>query len=731
MHRALTALRRLALLPLLLGIASAPVRAQPAAPAPPPPAPVKEVTDTYFGTAVPDPYRYFENLKDPAVAALMKAQADHTRATLDRLPLRATLLKEVTTYGDAGAARVYGVQVNGNAIYFYKRLPDDNIAKLYVREGAAGKDRLLVDPDLAGGSKDAHAAIDWFAPSPDNKYLAYGLSIGGSEESVLHVKVVATARETGEQITRANFGPPGWTRDNRLVYNRLQALAPGAPATDKYANSRVYLHRLGDDPDKDVALLGTGVSPGIDIDPAALPFIGIVPGSGHAIGLVANGVQRELTLYTAPVDSVTSGKPVWKKVVDTADQVTDFAVFANTLYLLSHQGASRFQVLKLGMAAADMSKAQVVIPASEAVITGIASAQDALYVRRMNGATSDLLRLTYAPGAKPVAVPLPYEADISSLAADVRVPGVVFETSGWTRFGGFYAYDPRSGKVSDTHLQPQGPYDNPSDLVSTEVKVKSHDGTLVPMSIVHRQGLKLDGSNPTILYGYGAYGVSQTPFYRPTFLPWFQRGGVLAVAHVRGGGEYGEDWHKAGYQLTKPNTWKDAIASGEWLIANGYTTSARLSIMGGSAGGIFVGRSITERPDLFGAAIDQVPVSDSVRAEFSANGPPNIPEFGSVKTEDGFKGLYAMSAYHWVKDGTKYPAVLVTTGFNDPRVDSWQAAKMAARLQAATASGRPVLLRVDYDAGHGMGSTKKQGYEERADTFAFLLWQAGLTGPTP
>lgn len=714
----------------LLALASGLCHAEPA-PSAPPPAPVKDVTDRHFGTTVHDPYRYFENVKDPAVAALVKAQADRTRATLDRLPLRETLLKEITGYGDAGVARVYGMQVNGDAIYFYKRRPDDTIAKLYVREGAAGTDRLLVDPDTEGGSKEAHAAIDWFAPSPDNKYLAYGLSTGGSEESVLHVKEGATGRATRELITRTNFGPPGWTADNRLVYNRLQATAADAPVSDKYLNSRVYLHRLGDDPDQDTALLGAGLAANVEIAPGAIPFIGIVPGSRQAVGLIVNGVQRELTLYLAPIDSLTGGKPTWKKVVDPADQVTDFAAFGDTLYLLSHRGASRYQVLRLAMNAADMGQADVVVPASEAVITGLAAARDALYLRRMSGASSELLRLPYAAGAKAVTVPLPYEADISVLATDVRVPGVVFDTSGWTRFGGVYAYDPRSAKVRDTGLQPQGPYDNPADLVSTEVKVRSHDGTLVPLSIVHRKGLKLDGSNPTILYGYGAYGISQTPFYRPTYLPWFQRGGVLAVAHVRGGGEYGEDWHKAGYQLTKPNTWKDAIASGEWLIANGYTTSARLSIMGGSAGGIFVGRSITERPELFGAAIDQVPVSDALRFEFSANGPPNIPEFGSVKTEDGFKGLYAMSSYHAVKDGTRYPAVLVTTGVNDPRVDSWQAAKMAARLQAATASGKPVLLRVDYDAGHGMGSTKKQGYEERADTFAFLLWQAGLIEPRP
>jgi prolyl oligopeptidase len=524
----------------------------------------------------------------------------------------------------------------------------------------------------------------------------------------------------------ASFEPP---TTSGSTSNR--SLPAGAPATEKYLNSRAHLHRLGDDPDKDAALLGPGVTPGIAVDPRENPFVGIVPSSDHAIGLVVNGVQRDLTLYLAPLASVTSGRPAWKKVVDASDQVTDFAVFGNALYLLSHKGAPRFQVLRLAMAAPEMSRAEVVIAAGESVITGLASGKDALYVRRMNGSISELLRLPYAAAAKPALIPLPFEADISALAADVRVPGVIFETSGWTRFGGFYAYDPRTKKIRDTKLQPQGPNDNPPDLVSTEVKATSHDGTLVPISIVHRRGLKLDGNNPTILYGYGAYGISQTPFYRPTWLPWFRRGGVLAVAHVRGGGEYGEDWYKAGYKLTKPNTWKDAIASGEWLIANGYTTSARLSIMGGSAGGIFVGRSITERPELFGAAVDQVPVSDSVRAEFSANGPPNIPEFGSVKTEDGFKGLYAMSAYHWIKDGTKYPAVLVTTGFNDPRVDSWQAAKMAARLQAATASGKPVLLRIDYDAGHGIGSTKKQGYEERADIFAFLLWQAGLTAPKP
>jgi len=206
---------------------------------------------------------------------------------------------------------------------------------------------------------------------------------------------------------------------------------------------------------------------------------------------------------------------------------------------------------------------------------------------------------------------------------------------------------------------------------------------------------------------------------------------VLAVAHVRGGGEKGETWYKGGFQVTKPNTWRDAIAATQWLIDNHYTATPQVSVMGGSAGGILVGRAITERPDLFGAAVDMVPASDMLRMETTANGLPNVPEFGSIATRGGFDALYAMSPYAHVQDGVAYPAVLLTTGINDPRVDAWEAAKMTARLQAATSSSKPVLLRIDYDAGHGIGSTKRQQYEERADVFAFLLWQAGMPGYQP
>jgi prolyl oligopeptidase len=251
---------------------------------------------------------------------------------------------------------------------------------------------------------------------------------------------------------------------------------------------------------------------------------------------------------------------------------------------------------------------------------------------------------------------------------------------------------------------------------------------LVPLSIVSRKGLPRDGSNPLLLDGYGAYGVSQKPTLGSSSLAWYEQGGIIAVAHVRGGGEFGEDWHLAGKGARKPNTWRDAIACAEWLIAHRYTSPAKMAIQGSSAGGIFVGRAITERPELFAAAIDASPLSDMIRFEASPGGAQNVPEFGSIATHEGFSALLEMSPYHSVVDATRYPAVLLTTGINDPRVPPWQAAKMAARLQAATSSGKPVLLRVDYDAGHGLGSTQQQQEEQHADMLAFLLWQLGVKG---
>jgi prolyl oligopeptidase len=531
-------------------------------------------------------------------------------------------------------------------------------------------------------------------------------------------------------IDRAQFGNPAWLPDNHtFLYNRLQKLGPDAAPTDRYLKSRAFLHVLGREPDKDPVIFGIEVSPSVSVKPADIPFAGTIPDSSYALGFVAHGVQNEITLYAAPLDSLAKPDIPWKKVCDVDDDVTGIDVHGDDIYLQSHKDAPRFKVLHTKLPDPQVATADVIVPASQAVIRSISAAQDALYVQELDGGIGRLLRVPY--GAKPGPVALPFDGSVSLAATDQRVPGTLLEMTSWTKANKIYAYDPQSQQVTDTMLQPIGPYDDPKDLDSVEVKAQSYDGTLVPLSIVCKKGLKLDGSHPTLLVGYGAYGITQDPGFDPKRLAWFDQGGVFAVAHVRGGGEYGEDWHLAGKGLTKQNTWKDFIACGEYLITHRYTDTAHLGGLGGSAGGITIGRSLTERPDLFAALIDAVPMSDVVRAEFTPNGPPNIPEFGTVKTEDGFKGLYAMSAYHHVVDGTRYPAVLITTGFNDPRVISWQPGKMAARLQAATSSGKPILLRVDYEAGHGFGSTKTQHQLELADEWSFLLWQFDTPGFQP
>ena len=692
----------------------------------PPVATVRVVTDEYFGIKVADPYRYMENLTNPEVTAWFKGQNDYTRAILGRIPGRATLLARIKTFDEGAPARITDLRrLPGDRYFYQKRLASEDVSKLYVRDGLQRGERLLVDPTKFATAGGPHYVISYYAPSFDGRYVAAGISAAGSEDAVLRVFDISNGKETGDVIDRAQFGSPTWMPDGRsFLYNRLQLLTSTSAPTDRYLNSRAYLHVLGTSPDKDPMVFGAG-TPNVNIDPADIPFVATWPGVSYALGVIAHGVRNEITAYVAPLDSLNSATGPWKRFCDVDDDVTGFDAHGSDLYLLSHHGASRYKVLHTKLSDPQVASAELVVPPSEAVIQNIAAASDALYIQELDGGLGRLVQLPYS-GAKPEKIQLPFDGSVGLSATDLRLPGTLIELTSWTRARKIYAYDASRKNVTDTQLQPVGKFDAPADLESVEVKAKSYDGTLIPLSIVYRKGLKLDGSNPTLLEGYGAYGITLDPFFDPKYTAWFERGGIFAVAHIRGGGEYGEDWHLAGKLLTKPNTWRDFIACSEYLISQKYTSTSRLAIEGGSAGGITIGRSITERPDLFAVAIDAVPSSDVVREEFTPNGPPNVPEFGTVKEPDGFKALYAMSPYHHVTDGTKYPAVMVTTGWNDPRVVSWEPGKMAARLQAATSSGKPILLRVDYDAGHGIGSTKTQKQEELADEWSFAMWQFGL-----
>jgi prolyl oligopeptidase len=702
-----------------------------AAPQKPPVAPVENVTNVYFGTTVVDPYRYMENLSNTNVAAWIKAQNDYTRSVLDSIPGRKPLLARIEELVNAVTARVESVRrLPDGRLFYLKRLPQDNTFTLYVREGLTGKETLLFDPEKFAKAAGKPFAINYYEPSPNGNYVACGLSEGGSEDAVIHVIETATGKEVGKPIDRAQFGGISWRPDGKsFFYNRLQKMEPGMPETARYEKSRVYLHVIGADADKEKPVFGYEVSPLVKMAPADDPFVVTEPGCKYAVGLIEHGTQNEFTMYAAPLAFVGKTNTPWKEICDVDDDVTDFAVKGKEIFLKTHKDAPRFKIIVTSLTKPDLATAKTVVPTSDAIITGLATAKDALYVQLRDGGIGRLLRVPYRGKPEPVA--LPFAGSLSLAAVDPRLDGTWLDMGTWTKAGQIYAYDPKTKKITNTGLQPLGQFDAPTNLESVEVKARSYDGTMIPLSIVYKRGLKLDGSNPTLLWGYGAYGISQDPVYGPVLLAWYEKGGVFAVAHVRGGGEYGEDWYKGGYKQTKPNTWKDFIACAEYLIRHKYTSPDRLAGEGGSAGGILIGRAITTRPDLFGAAIIQVGCLDMLRIETTPNGVPNIPEFGSVKTKAGFKDLYEMSAYAHVKKGTKYPAVLLETGINDPRVEPWQSAKMAARLQAATTSGKPTLLRVDYEAGHGIGSTKKQREEQTADGWSFLLWQFGMPGFQP
>jgi prolyl oligopeptidase len=691
----------------------------------PPVAPINPAVDDYFGVKITDPYRYMENLDDPAVQSWVKAQATYTRNVLDSIPGRAGLLADIEKYDNGAPATVSGVhRIAGDRYFYLKTLAGGNLAKLYVRQGTDGPETLIVDTDQFKGPHGEPAAINSYSPSYDGKYVAYVISLAGHEIGSLHVMEVATGKDVGEPIDRVWDPGVNWLPDNEsFFFTRLQKLGPHASQLELEENSRAYLHTVGQSADADLPVFGSGVNNGIDLDPIDMAGVMAQPGSDYVVAFVNRGVEKEMSLYAATMESVVHGHGVWTKICAPDAGVTDVDIHGNDLYLLTHKNASRYKIIQTSLAQADLTQARMILPESDAILRGMIVAADALYVHEVDNAITKIVRIPY--GAGPQMVKLTFEGSGGIYASDPGLPGAVLDLESWIRGDQIYLYDPTTDQVEHTDLQPAGPYDEPDDLISEEVNAPSYDGALIPLSIIRQKDAPRDGNRPTFIFAYGAYGISMDPGFNPRALAWLRRGGVIAVAHVRGGGEKGEDWHLAGYKLTKPNTWRDTIAAAEYLIDQKYTSPKRLAVWGGSAGGITVGRAITERPDLFAAAVPEVGVMNAVRVENSPNGVPNIPEFGSVKTQEGFEDLYAMDSYLHIRDGVAYPGVLVITGLQDPRVSPWQPMKFAVRLQAATSSGRPVLLRVDYSNGHGIGASKKQRDEKTADVESFFLWQFG------
>jgi prolyl oligopeptidase len=689
-----------------------------------PPAPVARVEvvrDTYFGETLSDPYRWMENDKDPEWLPFLKGQNAHARAVLDTIPGRDRLLKRIEQLsGDAAATR--RARSAGGRLFYEQRPAGADNFKLFVREH--GTDRVLIDPTLQSGA-GGHYSLDWWEPAPSGAHVVYGLSKDGSEDSVLHVLAVAEGRDLTERIANTEQAKPYWLDDGSgFFYNQLT----GAVDTpERYLDSQARFHVLGTDPASDPVIMKRGLDPNVAYERIQGPYIRTFPGSDQAL-LTLEDVRTEVRIFIAPLIDAVAGRAHWEPVAGFEDEITDVEIDGRMLWLLANQGHPRGRILKTAVTAPAVANATEVVAEGQAVLQGFARAMDGLYLDVMDGGISRLRRLGWDGRVTEIA--LPFEGSVQTLDCNPSGAGALFAYTGWLTPGDIWSAD-AEGKVAATGLTPRAPIDV-SGYEAKSFFATARDGTRIPYSLIYRKGLKRDGRTPAWISAYGSYGaVAYTPAFAGRTLALVDAGFIVGYAHVRGGGEYGRDWHKAGQLMNKPNTWRDLIDVCEELCAKKYTARSRLAIGGRSAGGITVGRAMTERPELFAAVIDGVGWSNPLRYVAEQNGYGEEPEWGAISEEAGYRALKLIDSYQAVKDGVAYPAVLLTTGVTDPRVGPFHVAKMTARLQAATSSGKPILLRVEFEAGHGIGSTREQQDHEAADTYAFLLWQTGVKGYRP
>lgn len=699
---------------LALGVGPRGARARRASVPAAPVARVEIVKDTYFGETVSDPYRWMESYADPDWLPFLKGQNEHTRAVLDALPGRSKLLRRIQALsGDI--ALTSDVQRAGGKVFFRQRPVGSDNYKLFVRDGD-GDARVLVDPVTLGGST-GHVSIDWWRASPDGGHVVYGLSKDGSEDSILHVLVTATGQRLPEQIPNTELATPSWLADGSgFFYNQLTG-AVNSP--ERYLDSVARFHALGSAPASDPIVMKRGLDPAVVYERNQMPLVQTYLGSRRALLIVAD-IRQEFRVLIAPVADVVARKAKWTPVAGFEDEITDCHLDGDDLYLLANRRAVRGRILKTAAGAPAVAQAKELVPQGPAAIESFARAKDGLYLKVMDGGVHRLRRLSF--GGAVTEIGLPFDGTIGGLFTSPTEDGALFNYGGWLKPTDVWKVD-AEGSVTETHLTP-APKIAVGSYETVHAFATAKDGVRIPYSLIYKKGLKLNGKTPAWISAYGSYGLSPfTPTFAGRTLALIDAGFIVGYANVRGGGEYGRAWHQAGQLTNKPNTWRDLIAVCEELCARGYTSPRRLAIGGRSAGGVTVGMALTERPELFAAVVDGVGWSNPLRYVAEPNGYGEEPEWGAIREKAGYQTLKLIDSYQAVKDGGAYPAVLLTTGVTDPHVGPFHAGKMAARLQAATSSGKPVLLRVDFDAGHGIGSTRAQQDREAADVYAFLLWQ--------
>jgi prolyl oligopeptidase len=684
----------------------------------PPKAKIEIVVDDYHGHKISDPYRWLEDSKSPETRQFVEEQNSYAQQVLDAIPGKDKLRSRLEQLLSIG--RLEAPYPAGNYYFYEKREGQQNQPVIYVREGLNGKDRALVDVnDLA---PDGTVALDWWHPSHDGKYIAYGTSPNGSEISTLQIIETASGKLLPEKIWRTRAASVAWLPDNSGFYYTRYPRPGEVPAGQEMYNRHVFFHKLGNaestDGLKDPLVFGEG------IDPTHWPNVSLSNDGKWLLVLIDEGwTKNEIYLKNlADPNSkfvpLTSGK--------------NFLYYAaavdGQLYIVTNEGAPRYRVFKTACTDPEQSKWKEIIPQGDAVIEAwprIIGGR--LFVHYLRNASSSLS--VYDLAGKHIA-------DVAMPTMGSLIGGVGGQWDSKEAFFAFHSYamPPTAyrvtldGKISE-FLRVKSDVD-PGQYAVKQVRFNSKDGTSIPMFIVHKKGLALNGKNPTVLSGYGGFNLARTPFFdRNAMLLLLEHGGIYADVQLRGGNEFGEEWHRAGMLDKKQNVFDDFIAAAEYLVAQKYTDKDHLAIQGGSNGGLLMGAAFTQRPDLFRAVVCQVPLLDMLRYQRFQIAKLWVPEYGSADDPKQFDWIYAYSPYQHVKQGATYPAIFFMTADSDTRVDPMHAKKMTALLQAQAANGpdRPILLRVDTKAGHGIGKPIGKLLEDDLDIWSFVFWQLGIS----
>ena len=685
-------------------------------------------TYNYFNKKIIDPYQKLEKLEDSLVVDWLNKQDQHHNIIVNHIDGKEKLKTKIKSYNTLGKDHISRLTIAKNGYHFYlKKNHLEKTSKLFYRCSFNEKEHLLYDPSNFNKESGSSYSINFIQPNWDATQIVIGFTKNGEEFSTLAILNVETQKLTKTTLTNtwpSELGGVQWLPNNSgFIYQFIPVIDKSS--SDYILNTEAVLFELNN-PQEKKTLFSREKHSKFNINEEDFPIIQIKNNEDNYIFCEIGGATPMVDFYFTEMPAKNNFDNLdWKLLFRKEDKVSSFEVKKDELFFLTSKDAPKFKLCKTNLSKPNFKNPEVIIDESnDMVITDFTLTNKGIFlVKTKNGVDAKLFQIVKG---KEKEIPLPKpsgEINLTSMGFNQDVLWI--EIEGWTSKKERYRYDFITELFVAENLSPIEQYKTLEEVVIEEIEIPSHDGVLVPLSIIYRKGSEKDKKNRLLINAYGSYGWSNSPYLYPYLLHWLDQGGIYAVAHVRGGGEKGEAWHKAGYKTTKPNSWKDLIACTEYFVQNNYTTSDKIAIWGASAGGITIGRAITERPDLFATAIIRVGMLNTLRFEFGPNGKNNIKEFGTVKDSLGFEALQAMDAYHHIKDGVAYPAVYLTTGINDARVPAWVPGKFAARLQEATSSGKPVLLDVDFEGGHGFDALQEKKDEELANILTFALWQTG------